>query len=160
MGTLAVVVALLIGACEDASVGHPLDDSEGRPADAETALSQAQRELDDVADSVLDGVAHDAGDWSADGGCGTNPESTEQGDVSRILYRSFPSLADGATPSSVVASAKTHWEKDGHTVGPGAPNMARQAVTRIDGIGFSAVETPPGVELRAFLPCFPEEDST
>lgn len=153
LGSLALIVIAIGSACDDEAVRHPLDDSETRPTDLDAALEQANAALDDVADAVLDGVAGNDRQWPADGGCGTNPDSPEQGDVSRILYRSYPTLAAGSTPAGVVSAAGAHWEQAGHSVGPGAPNMANQAITRIDGIGYSVVEAPPGVELRAFLPC-------
>ena len=153
-GFLLLCLAASLAACTGDSVGHPLDDSEARPADVATAMRQAESVMDDVTDSVLDGAAHDDRDWSADNGCATNPDSPEQGDVSRILYRSFPTTPSGTTVGDVVVATQTHWEGAGHTVGPGASNMANRAITRIDGVGYSMVEAKPGVELRAFLPCF------
>jgi len=157
-GAAAALIILLsagaLAACTGDSVRHPLDDSEAGPADLDAALEQAATVMDDVTEAVLDGKAHDDRRWSADNGCATNPDSPEQGDVSRILYRSFPTTT-GATATDVVSATEAHWEEAGHTVGPGPPNMANQAVTRIDGIGYSMVEAEPGVELRAFIPCLP-----
>lgn len=155
LGAFALGVAVIGSACDDQAVRHPLDDSETRPADPDTALEQANAALDNVAGAVLDGVDHHDRQWPAGGGCGTNPDSPEQGEVSRVLYRSYPVLASGSTPAGIVTAARTHWERAGHTVGAGAPDMANQAITRIDGIGYSMVEAEPGVELRAFLPCLP-----
>ena len=153
-GVLVLSTVAVLTACTGDSVRHPLDDSETGPADIETAVRRAESVMDDVTDAVLDGAAHNDRGWSADNGCATNPESPEQGEVSRILYRSFPAPVSGASASDIVMAAEAHWERAGYTVGPGAPNMANQAITRIDGIGYSMVDAPPGVELRAFIPCF------
>lgn len=153
-GLIIVLAASALAACSGDPVRHPLDDSEAGPADLDTALAQAATVMDDVTDSVLHGATYDDRHWSADNGCATNPNSPEQGDVSRVLYRSFPTTT-GMAPSDIVGATEAHWEEAGHTVGPGAPNGANQAITRIGGIGYSMVEAEPGVELRAFIPCLP-----
>lgn len=153
MAIAMLSVVTTLAACNGDSVRHPLDDSETRPADLDAALEQAESVMGDVTDSVLEGAAHDDRTWSADNDCATNPDSPEQGDVSRILYRSFPAVPSGTSAAEIVTATESHWEGAGHTVGPGAPNMANQAITRIDGIGYSMVEAEPGVELRAFIPC-------
>ena len=78
----------------------------------------------------------------------------QQGDVSRILYVTYPTLPPDTTAGDVVASAKTHWEGEGHTVGAGSPEMPNQSIARINGISYAVVEVTPGIELRAFLPCY------
>ncbi|MDH3299314.1 MAG: hypothetical protein OES24_02300 [Acidimicrobiia bacterium] len=153
-GFLVLSAVTVVTACTGDPVRHPLDDSETRPADIETAVRRAESVLADVTDSVLDGADYEDRGWSADNGCATNPEAPEQGEVSRILYRSFPTPASGASATDIVSATEAHWERSGHTVGAGAPNTANQAITRIDGIGYSMVDAPPGVELRAFIPCF------
>ncbi|MDH4118416.1 MAG: hypothetical protein OEW30_13610, partial [Acidimicrobiia bacterium] len=85
---------------------------------------------------------------------GTSIDAPEQGDVSRIVYATYPTLPAGMTVDEVVANARTHWEGLGHTVGTGAPSMPNQAITRINGISYAVVDTAPGVELRAYLPCY------
>lgn len=153
-GIGSVAAAALLSACTGDSVRHPLDDSETKPADIDVAMEQATAVMDDVTVAVLADATYDDDDWSADDGCATNPDSPEQGDVSRILYRTFPTTPSGTTAADIVAATEAHWESAGHTVGPGAPDMAPQAITRIDGIGYSVVEAEPSVELRAFIPCF------
>jgi hypothetical protein len=144
---------LVIAACTG-QVRHPLDDSETRPPDAASALTEAQTTLEAVGDALLPGVSHDDTEWMADGGCGTSIDSPEQGDVSRIVYATYPDLPAETTVDEVVANARTHWEGQGHTVGTGAPSMPNQAITRINGISYAVVDTAPGVELRAFVPCY------
>ena len=153
LASVLVPAVLGLTACSD-GVGHPLDDSESRPADRESALVAANTTLDDVEASVLNGASGTVSEWEAPSGCATNPDSPEQGDVSTILYRTHPRLPAGTTSDAVLKEARTHWEHAGHTVGDGAPNGATQVLTRIDGVGYSVVEAPPGVEARAFLPCF------
>ncbi|MDH5521119.1 MAG: hypothetical protein OEZ14_11375 [Acidimicrobiia bacterium] len=154
IGLAVLLVVTVPAACTGDSARHPLDDSETKPADIETALEQAESVMDEVTDAVLAGSVHDDRGWSAENDCATNPDSPEQGDVSRVLYRSFPAPASGPSAADIVRATEAHWEGGGHTVAPGAPNMANQAVTRIEGIGYSMVEAAPGLELRAFIPCF------
>ena len=104
--------------------------------------------------SSLPGVAHDESEWTADAGCDTSADSPEQGDVSRILYVTYPELPADTTADEVVGRAETHWEGEGHTVGAGSPSMPNQSITRVNGISYAVVDTPPGVQLRAFLPCY------
>ena len=144
---------VLLAACSG-QVRHPLDDSETRPPDASAALTEAQTTLGAVGDALLPNVKHEDTEWIADGGCDTSTNSPEQGDVSRILYATYPTLPPDTTAGDVVASAKTHWEGEGHTVGAGPPDMPNQSIARINGISYAVVEVTPGVELRAFLPCY------
>ncbi len=150
---VAVTVALLTAACDN-GVRHPLDDSETKPATAAEALDEATNELDRVGAAVLTGLVYEATEWEAPDRCATRVDSPEQGDVSTILYRGYATPPSGQTAADVLAAATHHWEGEGHTVGPGAPNMPDQAITRVDGISYSVVDEPPGVELRAFLPCY------
>jgi hypothetical protein len=153
MRRLLALGLVLLAACSN-QVRHPLDDSETRPPDAATALTEAQTTLREVGDAVLSSVAHDDSEWMADGGCGTSIDSPEQGDISRILYMTYPTLPAERTADQVVASARDYWEGQGHTVGAGSPSMPTQAIARINGISYAVVDTAPGIELRAFLPCY------
>lgn len=144
---------LLLSACSG-QVRHPLDDSETRPPDANSALTEARTTLDAVGNALLPGVRHEDTEWIADDGCDTSTDSPEQGDVSRILRDTYPALPPYTTAGDVVASAQTHWEGEGHTVGAGSPDMSNQFIVRVNGISYAVVEVTPGVELRAFLPCY------
>ena len=137
---------LLLAACSG-QVRHPLDDSESRPPDANSALTEAQTTLGAVGDALLPNVKHEDTEWIADGGCDTSASSPEQGDVSRILHVTYPTLPPDTTAGDVVAS-------EGHTVGAGSRDMPNQSIARINGISYAVVEVTPGVELRAFLPCY------
>ena len=148
-----LALSLLLPMACSATPRHPLDDSESRPADLRSALIAANETLDDVEGSVLNGAVGQTSEWLPTSGCATSPDSPEQGDVSRILYRTHLQLPAGATSDTIISESRTRWERAGHTVGAGPPNSATQVITRIDGIGYSVVEITAGIELRAFLPC-------
>lgn len=150
---MIIVVLLVVSACAD-GISHPLDDSETKPATLAEAHAEATLRIDDVAAAVIGDGSFETDEWHAAGGCATNQNSPEQGEVSRILYRSYASLPDGVSASSVIADAFDRWEAEGFSVGPGAPNMPEQTIGRINGISYAVVDTDPGVELRAFLPCY------
>lgn len=148
-----ICVLLLLPACSG-STGHPLDDSETRPPDAAAALTEAKTTLRDVGDALLPGMAHEDTEWQPDVGCGTADDAPEQGDVGRILYARYLTLPDGRTEDEVVEEAQGYWEGQGHAVASGSSSMPRQAITRINGISYAVVVMSPGVEVRAFLPCY------
>lgn len=151
---IVIVLALgLAAACGD-SVKHPLDDSETRPPTAAKAREEADTELDDLGQATLPSVAFTSSSWIPPSGCGTDPTVPEQGEVGTTLYRRYDELPVGTTPESLMAETTERWENAGHSVSRGSANMADQVITRINGIGYSLVSTPPGVELRAFLPCY------
>lgn len=144
---------VMLAACSG-QVRHPLDDSETRPKDAAAALTEARNTLQLAGDALLAGATHSETEWLPDGGCSTSSDSPEQGDVSRILFVTYPTLPADTTAGEVVAGAQAHWEGQGHTVGAGSPSMPNQAITRIDGISYAVVDAAPGIQLRAFLPCY------
>ena len=149
---MGLIVLALAGCGDDAR--HPLDDSEAKPADLATAVAQANSFLDETAAAVYGGESAVFDEWSPNVGCATNQNSPEQGDVSRILYRAYGQNPAAKSSAQVIADAEVHWQAAGHTVGAGSPDMATQAITRVDGISYSVVDVPPGTEMRAFLPCF------
>ena len=149
--TAIITLIVFLSACSSAK--HPLDDSETRPADLGAAMGQAEEVLGDLDTEVLGGIAHDDTVWDAPQGCAVNEDSPEQGEVARILYRSYSDLPSGTSTDDLLGAAREHWETGGHTVGDGAPNMAPQVIARIDGISYSLVDDESGVEARAFLPC-------
>lgn len=149
---IGLIVLALAGCGDDAK--HPLDDSETKPADLAAAVAQANSFLDETAAAVYGGESPVLDEWSPSGGCATNQNSPEQGEVSRILYRTYRENPAAKSSAQVIADAENHWQDAGHTVGAGSPNMAAQVVTRVDGISYSVVDVPPGTEMRAFLPCF------
>lgn len=148
-----ICFGIVLVACTSAR--HPLDDSESRPSDLGTAVSQASMVLDDLDAEVLTDIAHDEAVWDAPQGCAVNQDSPEQGEVARVMYRSYRSLPTGTTSVELLGAAREHWRSHGHTVGEGSPDMAPQVIARIDGISYSLVDGEPGVEARAFLPCSP-----
>ncbi len=153
-GRLVVATSLLLlGACAD-SIRHPLDDSESKPSTLESAVGEANVELDGVADMVLSGVAYTASEWADPDGCGVNSDHPEQGEVSRVLERSYPELPAGVTQSSVLDAVSAHWNSAGHSVGEGSSTMEEQRIARIHGISYATVSVDAGINLRAFLPCY------
>lgn len=152
-GTLVVVAALLLSSgCSD-SIRHPLDDSESKPSSLESAVEEASVEMNAV-DTAMSGAAYTASEWSAPAGCGINPDHPEQGEVSRMLERSYPKLPAGATQSSVLEAVSAHWSSAGHQVSEGSSTMEEQRIVRIHGISYAAVSVDAGIDLRAFLPCY------
>lgn len=150
---LIVLLLALTAACGD-SVKHPLDDSESRPATADDASAEAETTLDELGESSLSSVPFTASSWIPPSGCGVDPTVPEQGEVGTTVYRHYAELPADATPETLMAETTKRWEDAGHTVGRGSANMPDQVITRINGIGYSLVSTQPGVELRAFLPCY------
>lgn len=153
----SVALALLLGAlagCSSASGIHPLDDSETRPESLSEARTEATAMLDRVEEVALGEVVVVEREWNDPSGCGTNQEDPDQGDVGLILFRSAAELPSGTAPEEVLGLTREFWESAGYSVGLPAPNMPDQVLTRVDGIGYKVVATPPGVELRAFLPCY------
>lgn len=153
MKRLWICMLILLAGCSG-SVRHPLDDSETRPPDAAAAQTEAEATLREVGAALLPDVKHNDTVWAADDGCATHVDAPEQGDVGRVIFAVYPTLPAGTTAVDVVGAAKAHWVSQGHTVGAGSSNMPDQAITRINGISYAVVDTPPGVEFRAFLPCY------
>ena len=153
-GRLVVVASLLLlSGCSD-SIRHPLDDSESKPSTLESAVDEANVEMNAVGDTALSGVAYTATEWGAPDGCGISSDHPEQGEVSRVLERSYAGLPAGATQSSVLDAVSAHWDSAGHRVGEGSPTMEEQRIARIHGISYAAVSVDAGMNLRAFLPCY------
>lgn len=148
---VVLIAALVAVGCDD--VRHPLDDSETRPDSLEEAQDEAGRTLDELGGGGLAGTPSERDQWTPDDGCGTHPDAPEQGDVGAVLIRSFEGLPED-TVDDLLDEQEDRWRADGHTVDRGSANMAPQVITRINGIGYAVVATPPGVELRAFLPCY------
>ena len=153
-GRLVVVASLLLlSGCSD-SIRHPLDDSESKPSTLEAAVEEANVEMDAVGDTALSGAAYSASEWAAPDGCGVSSDHPEQGEVSRMLERSYPELPAGMTPSSVLDAVSAHWVSAGHSVGEGSPTMEEQRIARIHGISYAAVSVDEEAALRAFLACY------
>lgn len=152
---LVVVAVLIVGlltACQDTCV---FCDTETRPATAADALAEANQTLDSIGETTLKSASFTIDEWLPDNGCATHPDEAEQGEVDRILYRTYAELPSGTTAESLVADLSERWEKDGLIVGSLAPGDSEEAViTRTKGIGYYLVSTPPGVQLRASIPCY------
>lgn len=144
---------IVVIACSDA-VRHPLDDSESRPPTAAEALDEASEHLEDLSTDVLPDAEYESASWNAPDGCATYPASPEQGDVGTVLYRSYPELPEGASTASMLESVAEYWESDGYRVGEGSANMPEQRIVRVNGISYSVVAIEPGIEMRAFVPCY------
>ena len=132
----------------------PLDDSESKPSTLEAAGEEANEEMDAIGATALAGSQSRATEWASPGGCSTNPDHPEQGEVSRVLIRSYAQLPAASTQSSVLDAVSAHWESAGHTVGEGSPTMEEQRIARIHGISYATVSVDTGIEVRAFLPCY------
>jgi hypothetical protein len=150
---VSAVVAVALSGC-GTSVRHPLDDSETRPASAEAAKTEANLTLDELEETTLDSAPSTSEEWVPDSGCDTLPDAPEQGTIGSVLIRSYAELPDGTTIDTLLNDQEARWEADGHTVDRNSPNMAPQVINRSNGIGYTLVSTPPGAELRAFLPCY------
>lgn len=153
IGVIAAGLALFVAACSD-PVKHPLDDSETRPPTAAAALVEANAMLDEVASAVMAGLAPTPTEWVAASGCGTDPDSPEQGDVDRTLRRTYPELPAGRSAADLLTAVSSHWEHAGYAVGPGAPNMAPQVITRVNGISYSVTDATPALVMAASVPCY------
>lgn len=148
-----VVSLLLITACMD-SIRHPLDDSEGKASTLEAAVEEAYHEMDAVGAAALSSAPYSSSEWVSPQGCGVSPGHPEQGEVSRVLERSYADLPAGVAQSSVLDAVSAYWDSAGHTVGEGSPTMEEQLIVRIHGIGYAAAAVDEGIAVRAFLPCF------
>lgn len=137
-----------------ASVKHPLDDSEARPASPDAAVTEAALRLDELGESTMSSAPSTSHEWVPGTGCDTYPEAPEQGDVVRVLARFYDALPGGGTIETLLDNQETAWKAQSHAVDRGSANMAPQVISRINGIGYALVSTPPGAELRAFLPCY------
>ena len=146
-------MAVAIPGC-GTSVRHPLDDSETRPESAEAAKAEANLTLDELEGETLGSVLSFSEGWVPDSGCDVFPDAPEQGTVGGVLIRSYALLPDGTTIDALLDDQEARWEAEGRTVGRNGPNMDPQVIKRSNGIGYALLTTPPGAELRAFLPCY------
>jgi hypothetical protein len=151
---LSIVASLLLLTACSETIRHPLDDSESKPSTLEAAVEEASDEMDEVGAAALAGGRYASTEWTTTEGCGISPDYPEQGEVSRVLERSYASLPSGATQSSVLDAVSAHWDSAGHRVGEGSPTMEEQRIARIHGISYAAVSVDVGIDLRAFLPCY------
>ncbi len=141
-----------LAACND--IKHPLDDSATRPATEDDAIAEATAMLDDMATTTMVSESFIEVEWADESGCATHPDSPEQGDVGRILYRTYSKLPGSSTIKTLMANQRSHWEDNGYTVQENAPNMPATVMFRPNSITYYLNDAPPGVELRAFLPCY------
>lgn len=143
---------LLVAACGDTCV---FCDTETRPATAAAAVEEANKTLDSIGETTMESALYTFDEWVPDSGCAPNPGNPEQGDVGRILFRTYTELPSGTTAASLMADLKERWERDGLTVGSNAPDDPEdKVIARIDGIGYYLASIPPGVALRAFIQCY------
>lgn len=89
-----VATAMAVAGCGTA-VRHPLDDSETRPASPWAATTEAAMTLDELGESTMSSLSFTSQEWVPDSGCDTYPEAPEQGDVGRVLARSYDALPGG-----------------------------------------------------------------
>ena len=151
---VAAAVLLVSSATGCGSVRHPLDDSETKPPSAAAAAAEANRMLDRIGETTMASAAFSPSRWVPDSGCATHPDAPEQGDASRIIFRSYTELPATTSVQELLNRQAQEWEAAGYTTSRGSPSMPEQLITRVNGIGYSMVSTPPGMELRAFLPCY------
>lgn len=146
------LMALVLAACDDTCV---FCDTETRPATAAEAVIEAIQTLDTIGETTMESAAFTTSEWLPDTGCGTNPDNPEQGDVGRVLFRTYAELPTGTTAAGLIADLKERWEKDGIGVGRRTTSDPEERViARINGIGYYLVSTPPGMQLRAFIQCY------
>lgn len=148
-----VLMAMVLAACDqDTCV---FCDTETRPATAADAVEEANRTLDRIGETTMESVSFTSDEWIPENGCDTNPGNPEQGDIGRVLFRTYAQLPSGTTAESLMADVRARWEDDELTVGSNAPaDPEDKVIARINGIGYYLASTPPGVELRAFIPCY------
>jgi len=146
------LMALVLAACDDTCV---FCDTETRPATAAAAVIEANKTLDSIGETTMEKAAFTADEWIPDTGCATNPDNPEQGDVGRVVFRTYSQLPSGTTADGLLGDLKDRWEKDGLSVSSNSTSDPEEKVlTRINGIGYYLASTPPGAQLRAFIPCY------
>lgn len=146
------LMALVLAACNDTCV---FCDTETRPATATDAVVEANKTLDSIGKTTMESAAYTTDEWGPDTGCATNPDNPEQGDVGRVLFRTYAQLPNGTTAAGLMADLKERWEKDGISVGPpSTSDPEEKVIARINGIGYYLASTPPGMQLRAFIQCY------
>lgn len=153
--TLSVVLAFFVVAACD-GLRHPLDDSETRPTTREVALEEAGNTLDLIGDQVMDDSPYVGDRWAAEDGCGMAPFGPSQGEVGVVLIRVYTeeSMALARDPERLLDDYERFWTELGESVSRSSPGMDPGAVSRVDGIGYELVSSPPMMVLRAYTPCY------